>query len=94
MKLPQILNFILEEITKVLGLKGGTVLLVKPKTNSLQWAASIGVNRRYIEKGPVDLDKSVQETMTGIPVLVLLMRPTIRACSIRSRLRKRVSRAC
>ena len=70
-ELPQILDFILKEITKVLRLKGGTVRLVNPKTNSLEWAASIGVSQKYIDKGPVDLDKSVHEAMNGVPVLVL-----------------------
>jgi GAF domain-containing protein len=71
MELPQILDSILKEIIKVLGLKGGTIRLVNPKTNTLEWAASIGVSQKYIDKGPVDLDKSVGEAMTGKPVLVL-----------------------
>ncbi|HOI94446.1 MAG TPA: GAF domain-containing protein [Syntrophobacter fumaroxidans] len=71
MELPEILNHILEEITRVLGLKGGTIRLVSPKTNTLEWMASVGVSRKYIEKGAVDLDKSVAEAMTGTPVLVL-----------------------
>ena len=71
MELPEILSHILQEITKVLGLKGGTIRLVSPKTNTLEWAASIGVSQKYIKKGQVDLDKSVAEAMTGKPVLVL-----------------------
>ncbi len=71
MELPEILNHILSEIIKVLGLKGGTIRLVNPKTNTLEWAASIGVSQKYVNKGPVDLDKSVGEAMTGKPVLVL-----------------------
>jgi len=71
MELPQILDSILKEITKVLSLKGGTIRLVNPKTNTLEWAASVGVSHKYINKGPVDLDKSVAEAVTGTPVLVL-----------------------
>lgn len=71
MELPEILNYMLKEITKTLGLKGGTIRLVNPKTQTLLWAASIGVSQKYIDKGPVDVDKSVSEAMTGTPVLVL-----------------------
>lgn len=71
MELPEILNHLLIEITKVLDLRGGTIRLVSPKTHTLEWMASIGVSQKYIDKGPVDLDKSVAEAMTGTPVLVL-----------------------
>ena len=71
MELPEILDHILKEIIKVLGLKGGTIRLVNPKSHTLEWAASIGVSQKYSSKGPVDLDKRVSDAMTGTPVLVL-----------------------
>ncbi len=71
MELPEMLNYLLTEIVRVLGLKGGTIRLVSPKTNTLEWMASVGVSQKYINKGQVDMDKSVAEAMTGTPVLVL-----------------------
>ena len=71
MDLPQILDSILREIMKVLCLKGGTVRLINPENSSLEWAASIGLSRKYIDKGPVNLDMSVRQAREGLPVLVL-----------------------
>jgi signal transduction protein with GAF and PtsI domain len=71
LELKEILDYILLEIIKILNLKGATVRLVNPQTNTLEWAASTGLSQKYIDKGPVDLDKSVAEAMTGKPVLVL-----------------------
>ncbi|MHC1727661.1 MAG: GAF domain-containing protein [Syntrophobacteraceae bacterium] len=71
MELPEILDHILQEIIKILNLKGGTIRLINPKNHTLEWMASVGVSQSYIDKGPVDMDKSVAEAMTGTPVLVL-----------------------
>jgi signal transduction protein with GAF and PtsI domain len=53
-----------------MGLKGATIRLVHPKTNTLELAASVGLSEEYLQKGAVDLDKSLTESLSGRPVAI------------------------
>ena len=53
----EVLDQIVRQISEVMSLKGATIRLVNPKTNTLEVAASQGVSDKYLQKGPVDLDK-------------------------------------
>jgi signal transduction protein with GAF and PtsI domain len=66
----EVLETIVREITQSMNLKGATIRLVNPKTNTLELAASVGVSEKYLHKGPVDLDKSLAEALTGRPVAI------------------------
>jgi len=66
----EVLETIVREITQSMKLKGATIRLVNPKTNTLELAASVGLSEKYLHKGPVDLDKSVAEALTGRPVAI------------------------
>lgn len=66
----EVLDHIVRQITDVMNLKGATIRLVNPKTNRLALAASHGLSERYLSKGPVDLDKSVTEALSGRPVAI------------------------
>jgi signal transduction protein with GAF and PtsI domain len=66
----QVLETIVREITQSMNLKGASIRLVNPKTNTLELAASVGLSEKYLQKGPVDLDKSVAEALTGRPVAI------------------------
>ncbi len=70
LSLTETLDIIVKKITAVLNLKGCTIRLVNPRTNTLDLAASFGVSEQYLQKGPVDLDKSVTEALTGRPVII------------------------
>jgi len=65
-----VLETIVREITQSMKLKGATIRLVNPKTNTLEVAASVGLSEKYLHKGPVDLDKSLAEALTGRPVAI------------------------
>ena len=65
-----VLETIVREITQTMNLKGATIRLVNPKTNSLELAASTGLSDKYLQKGAVGLDKSVTEALTGRPVAI------------------------
>jgi len=65
-----VLETIVREITQSMKLKGATIRLVNPKTNTLEVAASVGLSEKYLYKGPVDLDKSLAEALTGRPVAI------------------------
>ncbi|MFA4903954.1 MAG: GAF domain-containing protein [Desulfobaccales bacterium] len=66
----EVLDHIVRQITEVMNLKGATIRLVNPKTNRLELAAAHGLSERYLSKGPVDVDKSVTEALSGRPVAI------------------------
>jgi signal transduction protein with GAF and PtsI domain len=66
----EVLETIVREISQGMNLKGATIRLVNPKTNTLELAASVGLSEKYLHKGPVDLDKSLAEALTGRPVAI------------------------
>ena len=66
----QVLETIVRELTQTMGLKGATIRLVHPKTNTLELAASVGLSEGYLQKGAVDLDKSLTESLSGRPVAI------------------------
>lgn len=66
----QVLETIVRELTQTMGLKGATIRLVHPKTNTLELAASVGLSEKYLQKGAVDLDKSLTEALSGRPVAI------------------------
>jgi signal transduction protein with GAF and PtsI domain len=66
----EVLDHIVRQITDVMNLKGATIRLVNPKTNRLELAAAHGLSDRYLGKGPVDLDRSIAEALSGRPVAI------------------------
>jgi signal transduction protein with GAF and PtsI domain len=66
----EVLDHIVRQITDVMNLKGATIRLVNPKTNRLELAAAHGLSDRYLGKGPVDLDRSITEALSGRPVAI------------------------
>jgi signal transduction protein with GAF and PtsI domain len=65
-----VLETIVRLITQTMNLKAATIRLVDPKTNTLELAAAVGLSPEYLQKGPVDLDKSINEALTGRPVAI------------------------
>jgi signal transduction protein with GAF and PtsI domain len=66
----EVLDHIVRQITEVMNLKGSTIRLVNPKTNLLELVAAHGLSEKYLKKGPVDLDKSATEALSGRPVAI------------------------
>ncbi len=66
----QVLETVVQELTQTMGLKGATIRLVNPKTNTLELVASVGLSEGYLHKGAVDLDKSLTESLSGRPVAI------------------------
>jgi signal transduction protein with GAF and PtsI domain len=66
----EVLDQIVRQITAVMKLKGATIRLIDPRTSTLELAASTGLSQKYLKKGPVDMDKSVAEALSGRPVAV------------------------
>jgi signal transduction protein with GAF and PtsI domain len=68
--LDEVLALIVKKMVKVLNLKGCTIRLVNPRTHTLDLAAAVGLSEPYLQKGPVDMDKSVTEALSGRPIAI------------------------
>ena len=66
----EVLDLIVRQVTDVMSLKGATIRLVNPKTNTLELVAAAGLSDKYLGKGAVDLDKSVTDALSGRPVAI------------------------
>ncbi len=66
----EVLDQIVRQIVEVMNLKGTTIRLVNPKTNSLELVAAQGLSEKYLKKGQVNLDKSIAEALSGRPVAI------------------------
>jgi GAF domain-containing protein len=66
----KVLELVVTKITEVLGVKGCVVRLLDPKTQNLYVARSHGLSQDFLNKGPVDAQKSIAENMAGRVVVV------------------------
>lgn len=66
----EVLKLITENIVEALNVKGCVIRLLNRKRQTLEVSASHGVSEAYLNKGPVDADKSITETMTGNSILI------------------------
>lgn len=66
----EVLNLIVRKMCEVMNLKGCTIRMVDPKTNTLELVASHGLSEKYLNKGPVDMDRSISEALSGRPVAI------------------------
>ena len=65
------LDFICQTIKDIMGLKGVAIGLLDERTNRLEVACARGLSEAYINKGPVDADKSLAKALEGEPHFVL-----------------------
>jgi signal transduction protein with GAF and PtsI domain len=66
----EILDQVVRQIVQAMNLKGATIRLVNPKTNTLELVAAFGLSDKYLKKGQVDLDRSITEALSGRPVAI------------------------
>ncbi len=66
-----VLNYIVENVTKTLGAKGCSLMLLTPDRKLLLHTAAYGLSDRYIRKGPVLADRSISEALEGKAVAVV-----------------------
>lgn len=66
----EVLQTIVEEVTKVFQVKGCTLLLLDESKTRLDQVAAYGLSAKYLEKGPLDVKKSIGETTAGTPVQI------------------------
>ena len=66
----ELLDLIVRQATDAMNLKGATIRLINPKTNTMELVASVGLSQKYLGKGAVDLDKSITDALSGRPVAI------------------------
>jgi len=65
------LDFMCKSIMEAMGLRGVAIRLLDEKTNRLEVASACGLSKAYLNKGPVDADKSLTKALEGEPHFVL-----------------------
>ncbi|MDJ0783628.1 MAG: GAF domain-containing protein [Desulfosarcinaceae bacterium] len=66
----EVLRSITENIVKTLDVKGCAIFLLDKSRNKLLTSSSYGLSEAYVNKGPIDSEKSIVETLQGRWVLI------------------------
>ena len=66
----EVLNAMVENITKAIGAKGCSLLLLTPDKKQLIHTISYGLSEWYLQKGPVRSDAVIDEVLRGNPVAI------------------------
>ncbi|NVL92683.1 MAG: GAF domain-containing protein [Desulfobacterales bacterium] len=66
----EVLNLIVRRIVPAMKLKAASLRLLNERTNDLELMASHLLSKKYVNKGPLNADKSVPEVLEGRPVLI------------------------
>lgn len=67
----QVLDLIVSRAARILHVKACSLRLLNPKTGRLELACSYGLSDDYLNKGPVNMDKSIASSMVGEVVSIL-----------------------
>lgn len=70
MTLKEILDLIVRRIAEALQTDAATIRLLDPEKKRLDLVASYGLSKEYLNKGPVDAEKSVSDALKGIVVSI------------------------
>jgi len=65
-----VLHYIVKKATKAMGVKGCSLLILKPDRQRLFRMASYGLSEKYVREGPTSVDKSISEALDEWPVVV------------------------
>ncbi len=68
--LQKVLNLLVTDVTRVMELKACAIRLLHGKRRTLELVASHGLSDKYLNKGPVDADKSIADAMEGKTISV------------------------
>jgi len=66
-----VIDLLTEKMLAAMKVEACSLRLVNETTRELEMIASSGLSDSYLKKGPVHMDKSIRETLTGVPVLIL-----------------------
>jgi GAF domain-containing protein len=70
LSLQEVMDLIVRRIANAMGADAATIRLLDPSRKRHELVASYGLSERYLNKGPVDAEKSVVDAMNGLPVVI------------------------
>ena len=65
-----LLDLIVHKVPQVMGVDAATIRLLNPPETKLVLVAAHGLSREYLDRGPVDSEKSVTTALAGKPVAI------------------------
>jgi GAF domain-containing protein len=66
----EVLHALTVHVAETLNVKGSALLLLDEKTRKLECIASHGLSDTYLNRGPLHIEGSIQQTLEGNPVLI------------------------
>jgi GAF domain-containing protein len=70
MSVCEVTDLIVKKIAAVMNADAATIRLLDPRGRRLELVASRGLSERYLNKGPVDAERSVADALKGKPVAI------------------------
>ncbi len=70
LEIKEVLELITGNVVTILEAKASTIFLLDKIKRRLKIGASFGLSKKYLNKGPVDSEISILESLEGIPVMV------------------------
>jgi PAS domain S-box-containing protein len=70
LELQEVLDTIVKKLPSVMGLRAATIRLLNEEGSKLILVASHGLSKKYLERGPVDLEENVREALQARPVAI------------------------
>ena len=67
----RVIDLLIGKVLAIMTVKACSLRLVNETTRELELVASKGLSESYLKKGPVHMEKSIRETLKGMPVLIL-----------------------
>jgi len=67
----RVTDLLIGKVLTIMKVKACSLRLVNETTRELEMIASKGLSESYLNKGPVHMEKSIRETLKGVPVLIL-----------------------
>jgi GAF domain-containing protein len=68
--LNEVLRLIVQNTCETTGSKGCTLMLLDERGEKLEVKSSYGLSDHYIGKGPLSADRSISDTLKGMPVII------------------------
>ena len=68
--LKKIFHILSADIAEVMKVKASSILLIDKEKHTLELVSSYGLSEKYLDRGPLSVEKSITETLEGNPVLV------------------------
>ncbi len=70
LEIDKVLDLIVKKVAEVVGVEAATIRLLDPSGKKLYLAAAHGLSQEYLNRGPVDAEKSIAEALAGNPVAI------------------------